>query len=61
MIYYYHNKKREKLSKSGGIYMIKIDEIDLSEILNYYLQDNILEDRIFEFRIKTLKKILKNV
>ena len=33
--------------------MIKIDEIDLSEILNYYLQGNqILEDKIME-EIKT--------
>jgi len=29
--------------------MIKIDEIDLSEILNYYLQGNTeLEDKIME-------------
>jgi len=26
--------------------MIKIDEIDLSEILNYYLNDQNLEDKI---------------
>jgi hypothetical protein len=28
--------------------MVKIDEIDLSEILNYWLNDPELEDRILE-------------